>query len=58
MRADYHGARYNARMPMLNSGDSAPDFAAPAHNGETVKLADFAGKYVVLWFYPKARTPG
>lgn len=43
---------------MLEVGQKAPEFAAPAHTGETVRLSDLAGKRVVLWFYPKADTPG
>ena len=43
---------------MLNPGDKAPDFVGCDHNGQTVKLADMKGKTVVLWFYPKADTPG
>ena len=43
---------------MLNPGDKAPDFTCRDHAGKTVKLADFKGKTVVLWFYPKADTPG
>ena len=43
---------------MLNVGDRAPDFEATDHEGNKVKLGDFAGKRVVLWFYPKADTPG
>ncbi len=43
---------------MLNVGDSAPDFAVPDHLGETVRLSDLRGQHVVLWFYPKADTPG
>ena len=45
-------------MALLNAGDAAPDFTARAHDGSTVKLADYKGKNVVLWFYPKADTPG
>ena len=43
---------------MLKPGDKAPDFVGKDQDGHTVKLADFKGKTVVLWFYPKADTPG
>ena len=43
---------------MLNKGDKAPDFSAKNQNGENVKLSDFSGKRVVLYFYPKDDTPG
>ena len=43
---------------MLKPGDPAPDFEAPDHNEKAVKLRDLRGKKVVLWFYPKADTPG
>ena len=43
---------------MLNPGDTAPDFVGHDHMGNTVRLADFRGKTVVLWFFPKADTPG
>ena len=43
---------------MLQAGDLAPDFTARAHTGEDVSLKDLRGKTVVLWFYPKADTPG
>ncbi len=39
-------------------GEPAPDFEAPATNDQTIKLGDFRGKWVVLYFYPKAFTPG
>jgi peroxiredoxin Q/BCP len=45
-------------MPLLNPGDKAPPFELSAHTGETIKLSDYDGKYVLLWFYPKASTPG
>jgi peroxiredoxin Q/BCP len=45
-------------MAMLEVGDRAPDFTVTAHTGATVRLADYAGKHVVLWFYPVADTPG
>lgn len=43
---------------MLNIGDKAPSFSVQDHQGKTVSLAGLAGKKVVLWFYPKADTPG
>jgi len=44
-------------MP-LEIGKKAPDFALPDQDGKTVKLSDFKGKTVVVFFYPKASTPG
>lgn len=46
------------KRPMLKAGEVAPPFEAIDHEGRTVRLKDFAGKRVVLWFYPKADTPG
>jgi thioredoxin-dependent peroxiredoxin len=43
---------------MLNVGDTAPDFDAVDHQNNRVKLSGLRGKKVVLWFYPKADTPG
>jgi peroxiredoxin Q/BCP len=43
---------------MLDVGDEAPDFELPDQDGETVKLSQFRGSPVVLYFYPKADTPG
>lgn len=43
---------------MLKPGDIAPDFTARAHTGEDVSLSQLRGQTVVLWFYPKADTPG
>lgn len=42
----------------LAPGDPAPEFALPDHTGAIRRLSDFRGRNVVLWFYPKARTPG
>lgn len=42
----------------LQIGDQAPDFEAPNQDGDTVKLSDFRGKKVVLYFYPKDNTSG
>ena len=43
---------------MLKSGDKAPNFTLPDASGNFVSLTDFSGKKVVLWFFPKASTPG
>src|SRR5262245_17794857 len=43
---------------MLAVGSEAPDFRVQAHDGRTIALRDLRGKKVVLWFYPKADTPG
>ena len=42
----------------MDVGAKAPDFSLADENGKTVRLADFRGKDVVLFFYPKANTPG
>lgn len=43
---------------MLSEGDAAPDFTLPDQNGEEVTLSDLRGETVVLYFYPRADTPG
>ena len=43
---------------LLNIGDKAPDFSLSDSNGEIVSLSDFKNKKIVLWFFPKASTPG
>lgn len=43
---------------MLETGVKAPDFTLPDKDGNPVSLSDFAGKKVVLYFYPKDNTPG
>jgi peroxiredoxin Q/BCP len=45
-------------MATLKEGDKAPEFTANNQNGKTVALADYQGKTVVLYFYPKDDTPG
>lgn len=45
-------------MTTLKIGDKAPDFEAKDQNGKTVKLTDYKGKKLVLFFYPRASTPG
>ena len=42
----------------LNPGDPAPDFTLPDQHGEPVSLSSFSGRNVVVYFYPKADTPG
>ena len=43
---------------MLLEGTKAPDFTLDDQNGKSISLSDFAGQNVLLWFYPKASTPG
>lgn len=45
-------------MSKLAPGDPAPDFELADQNGNTVRLADFRGRKLLLYFYPKADTPG
>lgn len=45
-------------MNTLKVGDNAPNFEALDNAGNTVKLTDYAGKKLVVFFYPKASTPG
>lgn len=43
---------------MLKIGDKAPDFTLQSDAGEDISLADFRGQRLVVFFYPKASTPG
>ena len=45
-------------MTSLKVGDAAPNFEAKDQEGNTIKLSDYSGKKLVLFFYPKASTPG
>ena len=49
---------HKGRRPMLKQKDVAPAFEVQDQDGRTVRLQDFQGRRVVLWFYPKADTPG
>lgn len=43
---------------MIEAGSRFPDFSLPNQDGKTVRLSDFAGKWLVVYFYPKDDTPG
>ena len=43
---------------LLEVGSVAPDFSLPNQNGEMMSLSNLKGKKVIIWFYPKANTPG
>ena len=45
-------------MTALKAGDKAPEFKTPNQDGKVLSLSDFRGKKLVLFFYPKASTPG
>lgn len=45
-------------MPFPNVGETAPDFEVKTDTGETLRLSDLRGQKIVLYFYPKADTPG
>lgn len=45
-------------MPELAEGSNAPKFSRPADNNKTMSLSDFAGRKLVIYFYPKDDTPG
>ncbi len=42
----------------LEAGDHAPEFRVPGDDGKEIALGDYRGKNVVLYFFPKAMTPG
>ncbi|MBQ28658.1 MAG: hypothetical protein CL434_02445 [Acidimicrobiaceae bacterium] len=46
------------RIRMLEVGTSAPAFSLLDHNSEQVSLDEFAGQWLLFWWYPKASTPG
>ena len=45
-------------MALPTTGTQAPAFSLPNTDEATISLDDFAGRYVLLWWYPKAATPG
>lgn len=48
----------SASKKTLKEGDKAPDFHTIADDGAAVSLGDYRGKNLILYFYPKANTPG
>jgi peroxiredoxin Q/BCP len=46
------------KQKQLKVGDQAPEFSLPNQDGKEVRLADFQGRWVILYFYPKDNTPG
>jgi peroxiredoxin len=57
-RALKEALRKKGETIMLSVGDEAPDFEVLDHRDKTARLSDQRGKSTVLWFYPKADTPG
>ena len=45
-------------MALIDVGTEAPAFALTNQDGKSVTAAQFAGRYVLLWWYPRADTPG
>ena len=45
-------------MGLLKIGDNAPDFECIDNSGDIIKLTDYKGKKLIIFFYPKANTPG
>lgn len=49
---------FRGNPKMISTGTTAPSFRVQDHHGAERSLEEFAGKRLVLWFYPKADTPG
>ncbi len=49
---------FSRRDGMLEAGTLAPEFEGQDQNGKSVRLSALRGRNVVLWFFPKANTPG
>ncbi len=50
--------RKKGEMSVLTEGMEAPDFSVRTHRGEVARLSSQRGRTIILWFYPKADTPG
>ena len=57
-RAAVHAVALSTIAMGLTIGQQAPAFMCKAHTGDSVSLSNFAGKKVLLWFYPRASTGG
>ncbi len=57
-RRTNHAPTENMRMPMIEATIAAPEFNLPNQDGIDTSLSALRGKWVVLWWYPKADTPG
>jgi thioredoxin-dependent peroxiredoxin len=55
---DYVVVKRRVMMKTLKMGDKAPDFVLEDQNGRNVRLSDFSGKKLFLYFFPKANTSG
>lgn len=53
-----HLSLTGGRCIMLKVGDTAPDFTLMTNEGQPLSLSSLRGRKVLLWFYPKADTPG
>src|SRR3954467_11852952 len=56
--SDRHTEASSRILAVLERGQKAPAFTLPDQNGDPVKLSDLKGQTVVLYFYPRADTPG
>ena len=52
------GKLFETKPELPAVGTKAPEFTCQAHDGSMVRLSDLRGHKVLLWFYPKADTPG
>jgi cytochrome oxidase Cu insertion factor (SCO1/SenC/PrrC family) len=55
---DHQGREGDRAMTTIKKGDKAPEFALPDPAGKTVKLVDFKGRKLLVYFFPKAGTSG
>ena len=58
LKTDYASGQRRSMMKTLQSGDKAPYFDLKDQSGHNVRLSDYAGKKLFIYFYPKANTSG